>query len=277
MIEDENMILKQYLGEIMTQLGFITNNQLEEALIKQRELVQKKKKQQQTAQDKLLSVTRSTTQAHKTPMLGQILYDMGYVTSDQLDAALEEQSSAVDLYDSLEKEKLIIALDTISSLIASLDQTLILSNFMSHANRLVNSEAIILMLLDEKSGELVFSIPEDSDSDDIKDVRVPATKGIAGWVAENRKYILVSDADKESKFDPKIDQVAGIQSRSILCVPIMTRQTFIGVVEAINKSGGGSFSEEDALLLNIVSSNVAMAIENGRRYDELKEKLMEKS
>ena len=57
----------------------------------------------------------------------------------------------------------------------------------------------------------------------------------------------------------------------------MTRQTFIGVVEAINKSDGGSFSEEDALLLNIVSSNVAMAIENGRRYDELKEKLKEKS
>ena len=44
MIEDENMILRQSLGEIMTQLGFITNNQLEEALIKQRELIQKKKK-----------------------------------------------------------------------------------------------------------------------------------------------------------------------------------------------------------------------------------------
>ena len=271
------MILKQYLGEIMTQLGFITNNQLEEALIKQRELVQKKKKQQQTAQDKLLSVTRSATRANQTSMLGQILSDMGYVTSDQLEAALEEQSSSVDLYDSLEKEKLTIALDTISSLIASLDQTLILSNFMNHANRLVNSEACILMLLDEKSGELVFSIPEDSDSGTIKDVRVPVSKGIAGWVAENRKYLLVSDVDKESKFNPEIDQVAGIHSRSILCVPIMTRQTFIGVVEAINKSDGGPFSEEDALLLNIVSSNVAMAIENGRRYDELKEKLKEKN
>ena len=44
------MILKQYLGEIMTQLGFIDSNQLEEALIKQRELIQNKKKQQQIIQ-----------------------------------------------------------------------------------------------------------------------------------------------------------------------------------------------------------------------------------
>ena len=82
----------------MTQLWFIANNQLEEALIKQRELIQKKKKKQQSAQDKLLSVTRSTTQAYQTPMLGQILYDMGYITSDQLETALQEQNSSMDLY-----------------------------------------------------------------------------------------------------------------------------------------------------------------------------------
>lgn len=271
------MILKQYLGEIMTQFGFITNSQLEEALIKQRELIEKKRKQLQPSPDKLVSVTRSTAQAHQTPMLGQILYDMGYVTSDQLKTALQEQSSSVNIYDSLEKEKLTIALDTISSLIASLDQTLIMSNFMSHVNRLVNSEASILMLLDEKSNELVFSSPDDSDPENIKDKRLPIGKGIAGWVAENRKYALVSDVGKDSRFDPEIDQVSGVQSQSIICVPIMTRQAFIGVVEAINKLDGNSFCEDDALLLNIVSSNVGMAIENSRRYETLQGKLREKT
>ena len=65
------MILKQYLGEIMTQFGFITNNQLEEALVKQRDLIANKKKQLQSSTDKLISVTRATAEVHQTPMLAR--------------------------------------------------------------------------------------------------------------------------------------------------------------------------------------------------------------
>jgi len=133
------------------------------------------------------------------------------------------------------------------------------------------------MLLDESSNELVFSIPDESNPEAVKDVRFPVGKGIAGWVSENRKYLLVSDVKTESRFAPEIDQIPGIESRSILCVPIMTRQTLMGVVHAVNRPSGDTFSEEDALLLNIVSSNVAMAIENSRRYENLQEKLKEKT
>ena len=45
----------------------------------------------------------------------------------------------------------------------------------------------------------------------------------------------------------------------------------IGVLEAINKADGSSFTEEDALLLSIFANQAAIAIENARLYGELKE------
>jgi len=49
----------------------------------------------------------------------------------------------------------------------------------------------------------------------------------------------------------------------------------IGVLEAINKVDGTSFTEQDELLLSIFAYQAAMAIENARLYGELKDRLEE--
>ena len=69
--------------------------------------------------------------------------------------------------------------------------------------------------------------------------------------------------------------MSGFVTKSILCVPLKAKSKMIGVLEVINKVDDTSFTEEDAMLLNIFANLAAIAIENARFYDELKNRYEE--
>ncbi|HJO55365.1 MAG TPA: GAF domain-containing sensor histidine kinase, partial [Candidatus Scalindua sp.] len=128
---------------------------------------------------------------------------------------------------------------------------------------------------DEETGELVFSVPTGPKSDKLTDIRIPPGKGIAGWVAVNERHLLIPDVSKDPRFYGKVDKLTGYITKSILCVPLMTKSKMIGVLEVINKAGDVAFTEEDAMLLNFFANQVAVAIGNARYYGELKRKYEE--
>lgn len=141
------MILKKFLGEILTDFGFISDEQLNEALKKQRKLFDEKTFRRREAQDKLVSDARLASQSHTMPMLGQILLDLEFVTEAQIEAAVKEQETFIDVYKSLRNEKMGIALEIISTVNSSLDLVEVLSSLMRNINRVTDSEASTLMLL----------------------------------------------------------------------------------------------------------------------------------
>jgi len=271
------MILKKFLGEILTDFGFISNEQLDEALIKQRKLFDEKTFHRREAQDKLVSDARLATHTHTMPMLGQILLDLEFVTEAQIEAAVKEQETFIDVYKSLENEKMGIALEIISTVNSSLDLSEVLSSLMRNINRVTDSEASMLMLLDEYTGELVFSLPSGPNSDKIEDIRLPKGTGVSGWVAEHEKYLLIPDVKADSRFNPEIDKISGYETKTILCVPMKAKTKLIGVIETINKHDNKPFTLEDALILNIVSTNAAMAIENTRLFAQVKARILEEN
>jgi signal transduction histidine kinase len=126
------------------------------------------------------------------------------------------------------------------------------------------------MMVEEKTGDLLFSIPTGPTADLLVDNRIPKGKGIAGWVAEHEQSVVVPDVTKDPRFYSEIDRKTGIETKSILAVPLKAKSKLIGVLEVVNKTDGTPFTEEDALLLSIFASQAAMAIENARLYGELK-------
>jgi len=134
-----------------------------------------------------------------------------------------------------------------------------------------NSVASTLMLLDDETGELVFSVPTGPKAERLTDIRIPSGKGIAGWVAKHEQHVLIPNAREDPRFYQGIDKISGFKTKSILCVPLKAKTRSIGVLEAINKADGTSFTEEDALLLSIFAYQAAMAIENARLYSELRD------
>jgi signal transduction histidine kinase len=200
---------------------------------------------------------------------------MGFATKEQLEEALKEQSKMVEVYKSLESEKLGATIEIGFIVNSTLNLATVLALIMGHANRVTSSIASTLMLLDDKTGELVVRVPTGPKSDKLTDICLPSGKGIVGWVAENGRPALVPNVREDLRFSPEIDAISGFETDSILCVPLKAKTRLIGVLEAINKVDGTSFTEEDELLLSVFGYQAAMAIENARHYGELKDRLEE--
>jgi PAS domain S-box-containing protein len=263
------MILRQLLGKIMTDMGFVAGQQLDEALKRQRGIFEEKILPERVQRVSLVSEARLATDT--TPLLGQILTDMEFATKEQIEEGLRAQDRMVEAYKQLDSEKLGAAIEIGSMVNSSLNLAEVLALIMRHVNRVTDSIASTLMLLDDKTGELVLSIPTGPKAAKLTDIRLPSGEGIAGWVVEHGQPALVPNARADPRFYQEIDKKSKFETKSILCIPLKAKTKLIGVLEVINKANGNSFTEEDSLVLSVFAYQAAMAIENARLYGELRE------
>jgi signal transduction histidine kinase/ActR/RegA family two-component response regulator len=223
--------------------------------------------------DRTELVTGSRKNESQTPKLGQILVQKGYVKEEQLNVALTVQKSQIENLSRLSSEKLAKALQVGFVINSTIELEEVLSRIMKYANIVTDAVASTLMLLDEKTGELVFSVPTGPNAENLKDVRIPPGAGVAGWVAENQTYLLVPDTRKDKRFYPNIDHMTGMETRTLLCVPMKSKRKLIGVLEVMNKKDNTRFTEDDALILSVFSHHAAIAIENAMLFNSMKNRL----
>ncbi len=258
------------LGDHLKSLGIITEEQLEEALRIQKKIESDQLSDPDTGINRAELVTKTREKENGVPKLGQILLEKGFITKDLLSPILAMQNRQIREMRLLSSEKLALVIQIGFLINSTVNLVDVLSLIMKYANIVTNAIASTLMLLDEKTGELVFSVPTGPSADELKDIRIPPGVGVAGWVAQNQQYVLVDDARKDPRFYSQIDEMTGAETKSLLCVPMRAKRKLIGVLEVINKNGEACFTEEDALLLNIFSHQAAIAIENARAFESLK-------
>lgn len=142
------------------------------------------------------------------------------------------------------------------------------------ATELLGAETSSLMLLDEATGELTFEVATGEAGAGVKELRVPADQGIAGWVLQNGQPTILNDVAADPRFYGAIDETSGFQTRSMLAVPLRIRHRSIGVIEIINKRSG-PFDERDRDIAVALSAQAAVAIDNARLYQKLADALVE--
>lgn len=125
-----------------------------------------------------------------------------------------------------------------------------------------------ILLIEEPSGDLVSQVVIGSISGNNKPFRVPRGYGIAGEVALTGVPIVVNNAQEDSRHFKGIDQDTGFLTESILCVPLVTRDKIIGVLEVFNKRSG-PFTESDQMMLSSIANYAAIAIENARLHQSV--------
>jgi two-component system NtrC family sensor kinase len=161
-----------------------------------------------------------------------------------------------------------IALNDIAQAITStVKESEILQRVMTSINQILQVEAGALLLADEENVKLRFAITLEGDAAQFSELSLEPGQGIAGWVAQHGKPVLVPDVSRDPRFYPRIDQVTGFKTRSVLCVPLKSRDRIIGVIEVINKrdrTGEKSFTESDLKVLTMLASWVAVAVENAQ-------------
>src|SRR5678815_1037349 len=103
--------------------------------------------------------------------------------------------------------------------------------------------------------------------DDVKDYRIKIGQGVAGWVVQYKRPLIVNNVREDRRFDARFDMLTGFRTRSILCAPLISRGRIIGAVELINKRRG-PFNKEDLQMVTTLVEPGAIAIENAILYQK---------
>jgi len=151
----------------------------------------------------------------------------------------------------------------------------LLTDTLETATRLLDAETSSLLLLDEATNELSFVTVAGEPGQGVQEFRVPADRGIGGWVLQKGEAVIVEDAAADPRFYPELDRATGFRTRSLLAVPLKSRDRTIGVVEVINKRNGEAFDARDQDLATALASLAAVALENARLYRKLADAVVE--
>ncbi|MBE7470800.1 MAG: GAF domain-containing sensor histidine kinase [Anaerolineales bacterium] len=157
------------------------------------------------------------------------------------------------------------------SLTSELNLEPLLRKILVAAVEVMNASAGSLILLDELTDELVFAVIEGGGGENLKGVRMARDKGIAGWVATHRKPLIVDDVNKDNRYYQSIADSFDFKLTSLLCVPMISRNKLIGVLQVLQSKPDHYFGDLDQKLLTTFANQAAIAIENARLYESLKE------
>ena len=165
-----------------------------------------------------------------------------------------------------------VALDLFSiagSLNSTLDLDFLLQKIGLAAERLLDSEASSIMLVTDDKRSLYFRVASGSGGGALKKMTLPIGKGIAGWVAQNRKPEVVNDTRSDPRFAGHFDKASGFITRSLLAVPMLFRGELVGVAEVLNKRQG-PYSLDDIGLFSSLANLASVAITNTKIIQEQK-------
>lgn len=147
------------------------------------------------------------------------------------------------------------------------DLDTLLQSIMEESKSVAQAEACSLMLYDAEAEELYFHVAlgEKGDQQVLKqEVRLKLGQGIAGAAAATRTSVNVKNAREDERFFSQADDMSHFETRSLLAVPLVDRDKLVGVLELVNKVGGGAFGETDLRLMEMFSGLVATVIANAR-------------
>ena len=103
-----------------------------------------------------------------------------------------------------------------------------------------------------------------------------APASIINYVARIKKYIVIGDANKEELFIN--DQyLRNKKPKSILCYPVMRQDNLIGLIYLENNYTTDAFTKERLEVLNILSTQIAISVENSELYANLEAKVEERT
>lgn len=119
--------------------------------------------------------------------------------------------------------------------------------------------------LPASDGSLVCYVAVKGGAERIVGMRIEPGQGIAGWVLQHQRATLVPDAQDDSRFYRRSDEVSQFRTRSVAAVPMVVKGVGIGVLEAVNKRQG-TFTPADLAWLEALVPLATAAIENARLF-----------
>ncbi len=204
---------------------------------------------------------------------GQILDN--FQIEQQVDKNLPSKNLSKTTYKSLEKLDFISIMKASQSISSEIVFERLLDQLMKIIMENAGAQRGVLILksgenffieaeltLEQENTSILMSIPLD------KSKTIPLS--IVNYVARTRKFLVLKNAFKEGDFrnDP---QILACCCKSIFCGPILHKSRLLGVLYLENNLVTGAFNSERLEVLKLLTSQIAISLENARLYSNLEE------
>ncbi|MDR2501116.1 MAG: sigma 54-interacting transcriptional regulator [Treponema sp.] len=149
----------------------------------------------------------------------------------------------------------------------------LLTKIVESATRLCEGEASSLLLVNQEGNELYFEVALGAKGAEVKKYTVKFGEGIAGWVVQHNKSIIVNDLEQDKRHLSSISKKIGYPVKTMLAVPMRVKDACIGVIELLNKKNGRDFTQDDLEWLEIFANQAALAIQNAQSFEKAQNKI----
>lgn len=187
------------------------------------------------------------------------------------------ESDGQDLPDRL--KRLIETIDIANILTEPLTQSLVRLLEISAAE--LKSEEASILIREGDEGDLRFLTAIGKVAEQLINIRVPAGKGIAGFVLSSGQPMAVADVGEETSFYSEVDKRTGYSTQMILATPLSHKGEVIGVLEYINRRGEPPFEpftptemDRAAAFAEPIASLVS-AYESAKLFRDLGKRMLE--
>src|SRR5438067_1917597 len=114
-------------------------------------------------------------------------------------------------------------------------------NLLETSAASLDSDEASVLVRDGSEGDLRFLSAIGKVADQLIGMKVPAGKGIAGFVLMSGQPMGVSDVGDEETFYAEVDRATGYSTQTILATPLRYNGEVIGVLEYVNRRGEPPF------------------------------------
>ena len=168
--------------------------------------------------------------------------------------------------------QMVVRLSRLVEISVTLNSTLELDRLLQFIIRsaadLVESEAVSILLVSDKTRDLYIAAATDADPETLQKIPVPREGSIAGTIFREDRPLILNELGATTQLYTEGGDGGRFSVRSLIGVPLRIREEVTGVLEAVNKRQG-IFDEADLQTLTNIASLAAVAISNARQIEAL--------
>jgi len=138
-----------------------------------------------------------------------------------------------------------------------------------HCRRLVGAERVRIWIL--RRGGRTLVAREFGDDETSIELRIGGGEGLAGYAISQRASLRLAPGEARP---PLLGEVPAF--RAALVIPLFRRGEAFGVIECLDKKGGGAFTDADFDHLDVAAEHVAVALDNALLVQETRRRSLEK-
>ncbi len=193
------------------------------------------------------------------------------VTERSVSAINRRLAEELDRHRAIEER--LISLQRVSATVLSeVDLDSMLQTVVEEAMQLIGAQAAAIRLVDEESRSLKVIASAGRSESLLHQDAMPIHGSLTGYAFRSREPVISNDVENDPRLAEDLRTASVLHS--LLIVPLVVRESSIGVLLVSDRTGG-PFTNEDQRLLSLFADQAAAAIEHAQLHKQAQHQIAE--